>query len=199
MREVGAFVIQKEVFTAARLNCKLTCPCHLADFICKKSCNVDYAAGNNIHLTCFNCPVAVAGFRRHNFVNFVFQKEFYSVLNGIFCHCPGSLIRACNSSRLSKQSSYSFFSNIRLQFAKLFLIDNLHSRNAVCSSTLIKLFDMLHISIRKTNNQRADIFIIKMKFLREFFIHCSAFNIEFCHQSSRYRVVTRMNNSRVGL
>ena len=199
----STFIIKQIVFTTARFNDKIPRSHHCRNLICIEPGGIYHALCLYVAFSCMNCKKSGATFcpaRAFIFINSMnlsFAKELNTVHHRIFRKSPGCHIRAYNSGRLSKQGTAGFLTYTRFQFMKFFIINYTKGRHTISLATLVKLLNMLHVIIIKSNNQRAIILIIKMKCLCQLRVHCSTLDIELCHQSARLGIKARMNNSRV--
>ena len=183
----STFIIKQIVFPTTRLNYKIPRPHHCRNLICIEPCGIYHALCLNVAFSRVDCKKPGATFcPARNFIlfysmNFCFPEELYTVHHRIFRKSPGCHIRAHNSGRFCKQGPAGFLTYTRFQFMKFFTINYTKGRHTISLATLVKLLNMLHLIIIKSNNQRAIILIIKMKCLCQLRVHCSTLDIELCH------------------
>ena len=199
----STFIIKQIVFSTTRLNYKIPRPHHCRNLICIKARGIYHALCLNVAFSRVDCKKTGSTFcpaQAFNFLNSMnlsFTEELNTVHHRIFRKSPGCHIRAYNSGRFCKQGPAGFLTYTRFQFMKFFTINYTKGRHTISLATLVKLLNMLHVIIIKSNNQRAIILIIKMKCLCQLRVHCSTLDIELCHQSVWLGIKARMNNSRV--
>ena len=80
---------------------------------------------------------------------------------------------------------------------KLFLSDDLKTRNTVFDAPLIKALNGFHIILGEGDSQTAYVLARYIQLPANLFGQRNAFNIEPCHQRSGFGVVAGMQNSAV--
>ena len=71
--EPRTFIIKQIVFTTARLNYKISCPCHCRNLICIETCCIYQALCLNVALSGMNHKATVSTL--FNSMNFSFAEE----------------------------------------------------------------------------------------------------------------------------
>ena len=189
-------LVKETVVTAPRGNTDLLFAHHVVEFIRIDSCRIDHIFRLEFSLTGGKLITAVD---LYDVLNFRIKLKFYSVLAGVFRKSDIQIKRADDPRRGSVQRRIHLIRDIRLHRPDLFSTHDLKSPHAVFYPSLVQFFQRRHILLTQADDQRTDPLKREIQIFGELLHHFISLYVQLCHERSRDRIISCMDDRAVGL
>ena len=195
--EVADFLVQQHVVAAACDDLDGFFTDHVVEFVRIDASGVDHV-GRAQALAALQVDFP-ATINPSDMLHLAVEAELHAILIGVLCQGDGKAEGADDSASRAEQCGDNVLGKVRLQGTDLVTGEDLHVGNAVGDTPVVQFLELGLVSLVEADDQRPILLEVDVKILGKLGHHPRPFNVQFCLQRARNRVVACMDDGAVCL